>query len=83
MNTAVLAKIYWLFLKDANSLWSLVLRGKYSMFNWSKNTFMAKSISSIIWRGIVQTTPLLRKHICQSVWNSMTINFWEDFGCYG
>lgn len=59
MNTAFLTKLGWRLLHDDNNLWSLILRGKYRVTYWSAYAFFLKNNSSVVWRSLVHSAPLL------------------------
>ncbi|KAG8637661.1 hypothetical protein MANES_15G150301v8, partial [Manihot esculenta] len=59
MNIAFLAKLDWHLLHDDNSLRSFILQGKYRVTFWSIDAFSPNNNSSIIWRSLIHSAPLL------------------------
>ncbi|WCJ20900.1 hypothetical protein M5689_003103 [Euphorbia peplus] len=78
MNLAFLAKLGWRCIHDQDSLWSKVVCSKYIRSIPFVNNIKPKSVSSVIWQGIVKAKLVLEKGFRYKLGNGHKILFWLD-----
>lgn len=77
MNEALLAKMGWAMLTDADKLWVQLLKSKYCKgrpFSYVPQ----RSSDSWLWTGILNSRTLLGKGSCYLVGDGSKIDLWED-----
>lgn len=78
MNLAFLAKLGWRLINEDESTWAKIMRAKYTNDNPDPNTWLPKSHSSIAWKGILKTIPILKKGQRKLIRNGRETRFWLD-----
>ena len=77
-NVAFLSKVAWRLMNESNSLWAQVLIHKYRRDDFSIQGLVPRRNSSIVWKGIVKSEPILAKGIRSRVRNGQSTFFWLD-----
>ena len=78
LNIAFMAKLGWRFLSTENDLWARVLQAKYMKGEMDLAKIKMKPSSSIVWRGIVEGTNVVRKGKRAKIYNGRDTFFWRD-----
>lgn len=78
MNSAFLAKIGWLMLKEEDAFWVKVLKEKYIKEFLGINSFEHKPYATKLWKGLISLESLLRKGLCVSIGIGLSTSFWND-----
>ena len=77
LNKALISKLGWSICMKSNKPWVKLLRAKY-LRGRNLLTATAKSNASSIWKGIINSIPLLRKGFCFHINSSSSVNIWHD-----
>lgn len=78
MSRALLAKLFWHVLSNRESVWCRLLWEKYEMRGEDDVHFREKTRSSLIWKGIIRGSGLLKKGMKWRAINWGRIYFWLD-----
>ncbi|CAL1383991.1 unnamed protein product [Linum trigynum] len=76
VNIAYLMKLGWAFLNKSNGLWIRVMQGKYFKMNATGDMVMKKSSYSRLWKGIVDTWPIVKERIVWDIRGGQNVQFW-------
>lgn len=71
-NLIAMAKLNWRFLREENSLWARVLRGKYS------SPLRHQYCPSSLWHGMCKGYPLMMTGSRKIIRNGRSTLFWSD-----
>ncbi|CAL1381633.1 unnamed protein product [Linum trigynum] len=78
LNLAYLMKLGWAFLNKSDDLWIRVMQGKYFKLNDNGDMVMKKSNFSRLWKGIVETWPIVKERVVWDIRAGRNIHFWTD-----
>ncbi|CAL1375573.1 unnamed protein product [Linum trigynum] len=78
LNLSYIMKLGWAFLNKSEELWIRVLQGKYFKVNDAGALVMKKSNHSRLWKGIVDTWPILKQQVVWDIREGHNVQFWMD-----
>ncbi|XP_031105595.1 uncharacterized protein LOC116010359 [Ipomoea triloba] len=78
MNEAFLAKLGWRLMQNEDSLWTQVLKAKYAITSVDCMTWRPKANMSFVWKGILNTIPILQGGRVKLINNGQSTQFWTD-----
>lgn len=78
MNKALLTKLIWHLLHEEDAIWSRLVRSKYGLSLTEPPLFKHKSRTSVVWRGLVWASELLRSGVRWEVRDGKHVLFWTD-----
>lgn len=78
MALTLIMKLIWRMIKEPESLWVKLLKGKYlgqaELFNYESKS----GHKSFLWRSIMKTLPDFQKGMRWSIRNGTTVRFWKN-----
>ncbi|XP_059460221.1 uncharacterized protein LOC132189495 [Corylus avellana] len=77
VNLALISKLGWKLLSNADSMWVAQLRGKYL----HSSTFLSPSphsSSSWLWQGIIKSLPFISQGACHRIHSSSSLPIWSS-----
>lgn len=78
MNSACMMKMGWALRKGGDSLWSMVLKGKYGRGLIDDGRVEAKATDSFIWKAVVMAWNEIDNLHTWAIGNGESINVWRD-----
>ncbi|XP_073046080.1 uncharacterized protein [Primulina eburnea] len=78
LNQALLTKLGWRLMEEKESLWTLVLKGKYTRNSTDSRSFKSRQGSSKVWQGISKIMQYVEKGTKQVARNGTSTYFWTD-----
>ena len=77
VNLSLITKLGWKLLNNADTMWVGQLRGKY-LHSCSFLSPQTLSTSSWLWKGILQSIPIISKGACFKIHDSSSLPIWSS-----